>query len=203
MLEQLFGSRTRIKLLKVFFQEPGKSFYIRELTRKLGERINSIRREIANLGRLGVLEDAPAPAGKLRSRKEKSDQNKRKYYRIDFSFALYTELKNLILKSQLAIKKDLVDLIQKQGTVRVLLLTGFFLGEESPTDILIVGSIQRQNVKRLIAKFEKMIGQELNYTFFSPQEFRLRHAMTDRFLYAILDGKKIVVVNKMKGLNLE
>src|SRR3990167_11160821 len=55
MLEQLFGSRTRIKLLKIFLAQPTQLFFVRELTRAIGERINSVRREIANLIRLGVV----------------------------------------------------------------------------------------------------------------------------------------------------
>ena len=48
-MEQLFGSKTRVKLLQLFFRNPNRAFYVREITRKIDEQINSVRRELANL----------------------------------------------------------------------------------------------------------------------------------------------------------
>ena len=50
MYDQLFGSKTRVKLLALFLTHPNESFYVREITRRLGEQINSIRRELASAG---------------------------------------------------------------------------------------------------------------------------------------------------------
>ena len=55
MIEQLFGSKTRVKLLQLFLANPGRSFYVRELTRKIDEQINSVRRELANLLGIGII----------------------------------------------------------------------------------------------------------------------------------------------------
>ena len=54
MIEQLFGSKTRVKLLQLFLANPGRSFYVRELTRKIDEQINSVRRELSNLMELSL-----------------------------------------------------------------------------------------------------------------------------------------------------
>lgn len=216
MLEQLFGSRTRIKLLKIFFGEPDKSFFIRELCRKSGERLNSIRRELANLQKMGVVklyiqgegdtkaEDTDFGVQKQKTKKiKKQDQDLRKYFVIDHSFALFSELKNLILKSQLAIKKDLAEEVQKAGTIKLLLLTGFFVGDlGGGPDLLIIGSLNRDRLRRLVGKFEKIIGQEIKYTVLSLNDYHVRQSITDKFLYNIISGKKIVVVNKLKELML-
>jgi len=215
MLEQLFGSRTRIKLLKIFFGEPDKSFFIRELCRKSGERLNSIRRELANLQKMGVVklhiqgdtnakEDRGGSTSRKRTTKNvKQDQDVRKYFVIDHSFALFGELKNLILKSQLAIKKDLAEEVQRAGNIKLLLLTGFFVGDTSGgPDVFIVGSLNRDRLRRLVSKFEKIIGQEIKYTVLSLNDYHVRQSVTDKFLYNILSGKKIVVVNTLKELIL-
>jgi predicted nucleotidyltransferase len=55
MVEQLFGSKTRVKLLSLFFNNPGRPFYVREITRKIDEQINSVRRELANLLSIGLV----------------------------------------------------------------------------------------------------------------------------------------------------
>ena len=41
-VEKLFGSKTRTKLLGLFFENPDKSYYVREITRVIGEQINSV-----------------------------------------------------------------------------------------------------------------------------------------------------------------
>ena len=35
MIEQLFGSKTRVMLLRLFLNNPEKFYYVRELTRNL------------------------------------------------------------------------------------------------------------------------------------------------------------------------
>ena len=64
-LEKLFGSKTRAKLLALFFENTEKSYYVREITRVIEEQINSVRRELTNLSALGLGEDrsgeVPAP----------------------------------------------------------------------------------------------------------------------------------------------
>ena len=60
MLKQLFTSQVRVKLLQTFVENPGEEFFIRQLTRDLGEQINSIRRELENLRKIGILESRPA-----------------------------------------------------------------------------------------------------------------------------------------------
>src|SRR6187431_297117 len=55
MVEQLFGSKTRVKLLKLFYSNTNRSFYVREITRKIDEQINSVRRELANLLSIGII----------------------------------------------------------------------------------------------------------------------------------------------------
>src|SRR5207302_62720 len=55
MIEQLFGSKTRVKLLQLFYSNPNRSFYVREITRKIDEQINSVRRELSNLLSIGII----------------------------------------------------------------------------------------------------------------------------------------------------
>src|SRR3954470_17061224 len=55
MFEQIFGSKTRAKLLHLFYSNPNRAFYVREITRKIDEQINSVRRELANLLSVGLI----------------------------------------------------------------------------------------------------------------------------------------------------
>ncbi|MCK4745082.1 hypothetical protein KAS41_03395 [Candidatus Parcubacteria bacterium] len=195
MLEQLFGSKTRTKLLIFFLINNEKSYYIRELTRTLCSQINSIRREIENLKNFGILTEA----AKDLEQKSRKDFKQRKYFQVNTNFILYNELKSLILKSQLMSRKNLIEKIIKSGNVSYLVLTGFFVSSaDSPTDILIVGKINKKIVNKIISKLEKELNRNIDYTVISKTEFLYRKDITDRFLYNILEGKKIVIVDKLK-----
>ncbi len=181
MLEQLFGSKTRVKLLKLFFEQ-SDAYYVRELVRKTNSHINSIRRELKNLLKIGII-------------KEK-DCNRKKYYKINENFILYPELKILITKSRILLKDKLKEKLERLGQIRLLILTGFFVDLPSQTDILIVGKINRKKLKLIIEALEKETEKKINYTIMSSQEFRYRSDLTDHFLYNILENKKIVLINK-------
>ena len=56
-IERLFGSKTRAILLELFFANPTKTYYVREITRVIDEQINSVRRELLNLESIGVIKN--------------------------------------------------------------------------------------------------------------------------------------------------
>ena len=55
ILKALFSSQTRVKLLKTFLLNTEEEFFIRQLTRLLEEQINSVRRELDNLKKIGFV----------------------------------------------------------------------------------------------------------------------------------------------------
>jgi len=184
MLEQLFGSRTRVKLLRLFLTNPKISYFVRELTRKINERINSVRRELDNIERIGLISS--------------QDIGQKKYYKVDVNHILYSELKSLLLKSQITLERNLARDLKNMGQVSYLALTGSFVGiKDVPTDILIVGKVNRLKLRRLISKFKKDFDHQIKYTIMSKKEFDFRNNMTDRFLYNILENKRIVIIDKI------
>lgn len=184
MLEQLFGSRTRVKLLRLFLTNPDNDYFVRELTRKIKERINSVRRELENLEKIELITS--------------HEVGQKKFYRVNKLFVLFPELRNLLLKSQLIIEKNLGKNLRKIGQISYLALTGIFTGvADTQTDILIVGKVNRRKLKRLISEFHRDLDQKIRYTVMSKQEFEYRNDLTDKFLYSILENKKIVVADKI------
>ena len=192
MLEQLFGSRTRVLLLRLFLDYPEKAFYVRELARTLGSQLHSIRRELENLEIFGFLKVVPT------DEKDGDGETQKKYYVMNTDFILYPELRALFLKARLLIEKDLVRRLQEIGRIQFLALTGMFVGlTEWPTDIFIVGSANRRKIRSLIHRFEKELHQQINYTIMTKPEFKYRREITDRFIFNVLENKKIVIIDKI------
>jgi len=204
MLEQLFGSKTRVRLLRLLLNNPGQPFYLREITRRIKVQLNSVRREMINLEKVGLVQSVkmmPADEEAKKSKKKKKPKKYKKYYLINTDSVIYPELKAMFLKGQLLLEKSLIKEIEKIAQIKYLVLTGSFVGLEGlATDLLLVGKVNKKNISRIIKKFEKELNRQINYTVMSWQEFKYRQDITDKFLYDILEGKKIVVVDKLTKL---
>lgn len=188
MLEYLFGSKTRLKLLRLFFAQPEQKFYVRELSRLAAAQINSVRRELEHLSALKII----VPEA------DRAEAEKRKYYRLNPSGAVNAELRALLLKAQLWGEKQLVEAIKNLGAVDYLVLGGRFTGvKNSPADLLVVGNAARAELSRLIRLFEKEFGSEVRYTVMTLKEFLYRRDVADKFLSDLLEKDHLVAVDKI------
>lgn len=190
MVEQLFGSKTRVKLLQLFYSNPGRSFYVREITRKIDEQINSVRRELANLLSIGII---------------KSDtNNNRLYYEVDQEYEFYAPLAAIfgggVMASPTApAAKAEAGSIKTLGNVELAFYTGQFTRDEtSGTDLLIVGDVNQTKLNKFISELEVQEGKELRFTVMSAQEFKYRGQINDRFLSVAMSAKKQVLIDKNK-----
>lgn len=196
MLEQLFGSRTRVKLLSLFLRQQQEPLFVREITREIGTQINAVRRELANLVKFGLITEVIVE--EEGESKKKRPGLKRKYYKINKDFPLLREISSLVLKAQLLLEHALDKEIIALGDVRFLAFLGIFLGGASaPVDLFIVGDIDRDKLNALMADTERDLNCEIKYSVMPLEEFRYRKDMTDKFLYAILEANKNIVVDKL------
>ncbi|OIO17384.1 hypothetical protein COV56_01710 [Candidatus Kuenenbacteria bacterium CG11_big_fil_rev_8_21_14_0_20_37_9] len=199
MLENLFGSKTRVKLLNLFFNNTNECFYVRGIARELKENINSIRREILNLEKIGIISQVPWDKINLTKEGiEKDKKEKRKYYQVNKFFTLYYEMRDLIIKSRLLIDEKTIEKLKSIPGIKLLVLTGVFVSDDHQrTDILVVGNANKERMKRCVSSMERIFERPLRYTIFTRREFNFRNVMTDKFLFEIMEGKKIVIVDKM------
>jgi len=194
-LEQMFGSKTRARLIALFLQQPGDTFFVRELTRRIDAQLNSVRRELKNLVELGLLYEK---VGEKKDAKRLSDR--KKYYGVDKDFILFEDLRSLFQKVQILLKQNLVQEIQEKGKIDYFAFTGRFVdATDIATDILIVGSIKQEDLEKVIGKFEDEIPYEINYTLMPKDEFLDRRQVSDRFLSSILNGERVVMIDNIKG----
>lgn len=184
MLKTLFGSGTRVKLLKRFLLHPEREFYVRELTRMLDEQINGVRRELANLKKVGLL--------RMRSR------DRKKFYFVNKEFIFYTELRDIFLKSVFD-KDDLSATLQELGQVDFMLLSGVLAGNKnSQVDLLVVGDIDQDSLAQFIDNLSRD-QQQIRYSLMSTENFLYRYEYQDAFVHGLLnDQRNSVVINKLQ-----
>jgi len=198
MIEQLFGSKTRVKLLQLFYSNPNRSFYVREITRKIDEQINSVRRELANLLSIGIISS--------------DTTNNRLYYEVNQTYEYYAPLKAIFGGgasedgAEVTVAKKSADQaapnverdkIKSLGNVEVALYTGQFTRDESAgIDVLIVGDINQHALQKFMTGLESQEGKDIRYTVMPAQEFNYRRQINDRFISTVLGSKKQVLIDK-------
>lgn len=199
-IEQLFGSKTRARLLSLFLDNPERAYYVRELTREIDAQLNSVRRELKNLVDLGiVLEvDGKILPNEREPEGESQKLEKKKFYRASESFPLFDDLRAVMKKAMVLMNNELVRSLREKGRIDLLLLTGKFTdAEDVVIDVLIVGEADADAVRQVLAAFEKTVGREVNYTYMPKDDFMHRREWGDRFLNTVLQAKNIVLVNEL------
>lgn len=184
ILKALFSSQTRVKLLSTFLLHPEEEYFIRELTRLLGEQINSIRRELENLRRIGLV--------------KARHKNRKKYYRIDHEFPLFADLRNIFAK-EIQAESPVVASLKKLPNVQLILLAGIFTGTESKVDLLIVGNVKKEMLEALLLQDPTL--KNVKYSIFSEADFLYRVSLKDRFILEILNDPRHLIVHN--GLQQE
>jgi DNA-binding transcriptional ArsR family regulator len=195
MLEHLFGSKTRLKLLRLFFRESEKPFFVRELTRIIDVQINAVRRELELLVAAGLVQEVDVEANTSRD----PSSGLRKYYKLNKGSLLYPEIQSLLQKAKILEDQSFFQEIhEKGGDIKVFLLTGSFTGDKrSPTDIFIVGNLKERAIMNAIAGYEKDHGSTVRFTFMTEAEFVDRRQIMDKFLFSIFEADNIKVVNEL------
>jgi predicted transcriptional regulator len=184
MLKKLFTSRARVKLLEIFLLNPDGEYFIRELTRKLDEQINSIRRELTNLKAIGLL--------KSRVR------NRKKYYVVNKNFIFFSELRSIVIKATRGLD-ELAKKIQKLGDIDLLVLSGIFLEKDSLTDLFTVGEVNKNDIDDLLAEFTEGQKAPVRMSVMSKEDFLYRLKIRDKFVMETLrDPENLIAVNKLE-----
>ncbi|HET9174073.1 MAG TPA: transcriptional regulator [Candidatus Saccharimonadales bacterium] len=186
MVEQLFGSKTRVKLLQLFYSNPNRSFYVREITRKIDEQINSVRRELSNLLSIGIITS--------------DNTNNKLYYEVNQKYEFYEPLRQIFggkkVKASVSITHDDGDDLKALGHLDLLVYTGQFTRDESAgIDLLLVGDLNANAVQKFVSTLESKEGKELRYTVMSLNDFQYRQTIRDRFATQLMNAKKQVLVD--------
>ncbi|MBI4098908.1 hypothetical protein HY442_00050 [Candidatus Parcubacteria bacterium] len=198
ILEHLFDSAVKVKLLKLFVHNPTTVFTVGEIRRRTQASGRPMLRELGKLSAIGFVRIREARAGNRG--KGRATARRVKAYVADPSFSLYPEIKNLVTKPWPASRDHLVGRLKTLGRVKLALLAGIFIGSEtSRADMLIVGDqLRERRLRDFIASLEAEVGKELTCVALGTKDFQYRYSMFDRFVRDMLDYPHEALINKLK-----
>jgi hypothetical protein len=188
LLENLFGSRERARLLRFFLQNPEQLYEFGDVVRKNMIKSSGARRELQNLVRI-----------KFATKRTKQGKN---YYQLNQGFNFYPELKNLIAKSNIYPQCKSLGNISRLGNIKLAAISGVFINyHKSKADMILVGdAISKAKLRNLMDNLEAEIGREINFVLMTMDEFKYRLNMLDKFILEFLEGPHEEVINKIQGL---
>lgn len=189
MLEELFVSRVRVKILHLFLTSHEALFHVREIVRRVSEEINAVRRELARMEKFGMV------SSEWRA-------NRRLYhFRKDYLF--YKELLGLVSKSA-GIGGNIVKNKTKLGKIKFAFLATRFLqgsaaGSED-VDLLVVGTIILPELQSIVSDEQAKREAEINYSYMDEDEFNFRVRRRDPFILRVLIQPKVMLIGSEEEL---
>ncbi|QCT41272.1 transcriptional regulator [TM7 phylum sp. oral taxon 952] len=187
MIDSLFGSKTRVKLLYLFLNNLEKSFYVREITRMIDEQINSVRRELANMVSVGIV-------------KQDAIDNKL-YYSVNEDYPYVKPLMVIFSDKNNDDKKPASasweDSIKRIRGLKIAITAGKLdIGSIASVDLLLVGdNMSALAIKNLIKRIEKAKKSEINYAIMTYDDFYYRMSVKDRFIMDMIRNKHSVLLD--------
>lgn len=193
MLSTLITSKARRKILTLFLTHPEQKFYYNQIIRDLDITPSAVQNELGKLTDIGF----------LTSEKEV----KVRYYQINKSFPLYNELKSIIYKTV-----GLADALQENLAEIEDIQVAFIYGSvaknlenlSSDIDVMVIGKVSSDTVNDAISKAEESLGREVNYSLYSPADWKKDLKAKKAFVRDVAKGKKIFLIgteNDLRGLS--
>lgn len=182
MLNKLFVSEVRVKILKLMLLNPEKSLHVRAIVRAVGAEINAVRRELDNLIAIDLF--------------SKRQSSNKIFYTVNTEHPFFGDLISLVAKEG-GIAAKLYKSLKNLGDVEYILLSKSFLrGRKSSAldvDLFMVGDIDVVFLEKIIKEEEGKIGREINYSIMKSEEFKIRKRTMDQFIVRVMSQGRAMI----------
>ena len=158
MLSGVITSKTKINILVKLFLNPAMKAYLRELASEFKVSTNSVRTELNNLTKNGVLVS------------EREGRNV--YYRANTGHPLFPELSSMVRKIT-GIDRLAHSVIDRLGNLEAAYLAGdYAYGKDTGIiDLLLIGNIDREQMEDVVQKTERYIKRKIRTLALSRKDF--------------------------------
>lgn len=189
MLEQLFGSEARVRVLSLFLTHPDREFYGREVGRLTGLLPRAVHRELERLTSIGIL--------------QREQRGNRVYVCVNRANSIVPELRAIFLKT-VAVGDRIRNALAEADGIVVAFIYGSVAAntdtQESDIDLFIVGGARLSALTPVLAELERSLGREINVSVFSANEVARRAGEHDPFMDSVLARRKIFLIGTEKEL---
>ena len=201
VLAKLFGSPSRVKLMRLFLMNPEDVFDVPEMGRRSKVAGTTLRKEVKLLADVGLIKSRVMVKMTPKKSGEDGDLEKKKVngFGLDGTFPFLAPLRALVTEISLG-KEDVANRFKNCGQMKLIIVAGIFLDEtDSRVDVLLVGDkLKKPIIEGVLRRLEAELGKELTYGILETPEFEYRFGIYDKFIRDVIDYPHLVVLNKLK-----
>jgi predicted nucleotidyltransferase len=183
MLELLFSSTARVKVLALLLLNSDTRFYQRQISKLTELPVRAVQREVERLQTLGLL--------------IRAENGNQVHYQVNRDFFLFSELKSIFLKT-LGVMALTQNALRGADGILLAFIYGSYAADQetanSDIDVLVVGSLSSRALHTALQDAEQLTQREINYALFSADEFRARVRAGDGFLTNVLAAPKLFLI---------
>lgn len=191
MLQALFTSQARIRLLSILLLGQGERWYLRKLASEARVSVGNADRELRSLAAAGIV---------LRE-----ISGRQVYYRIDENCPIIPELRSMFTKTVGVADALRSALAQLRDRICAAFVYGSFAKDsitpQSDVDLMVVGDVSFLEVVSAACTAQDRIGREVNPTVYPAREFRDRIVRGEHFIAAIMSEPKVFIIGDEHGLD--
>jgi predicted nucleotidyltransferase len=193
ILDSLFKSKLRQRLLALFLTNPHDRYYARQLHAMIDGSVGSLHRELIHLENLGILNSEKV--GNL------------KFYFANREHPLFFEISGITAKT-VGVFGALRAVVKELENIDVAFVYGSFAsGKEtarSDIDLFIIGDVNHGALNKALSEVEKTLQREINYTAMTNDEFRSARRSGAPFTQNVMAEPKVFILggeDELKGLD--
>jgi predicted nucleotidyltransferase len=176
-------TKNRAELLKLFFTNPDKAFYMQEIGRILEKKPGSFQRTLNNLVSEGILES--------------EYKANARYFKVNKNYPLIKEFKSIVFKT-VGIIGTLKDILSGIRHINIAFIYGSYAKAKenylSDIDIVIIGNPNEDELIKRLDQLEEKLQREINYKFYTLKTFKTDIKEKEPFISEILREKKIMLI---------
>lgn len=189
MLEILFSSRVRVKILSVLFQSPGEPRNAHELAKSIGEHYSAVWKELVKLEKIGILSS--------------QQHGNSKEYQINPQCPIANELRSIVIKTE-GVGKVIKSTLEEMTTIQEAFIFGSYASGEadgrSDIDLMIIGEVDLEKLSPTISKLEKETNRPINYVIYSNEEWKYKEEKKDSFWVNVNEAPKIYIIGSTNAV---
>jgi len=182
-------SKTREKILRFFFSDINKKYYLRQLEKILSISVANIRRELLSLEKVGLF--------------KRDKIGNQVYYYLNKENPIFDEFKKIVSKT-IGAEARIKEGLKKVANIDVAFIFGSFARNRedsfSDIDLMIIGRPDEDKLISKTSSIETDLGREINYNIFSAKDFREKLRKKEVFLEEIMANPKIFIIGNQNDL---
>jgi len=180
LLEVIFP-QVRAEVLRLLFADEGRELHLRELTRQCGLSLGTLQTEVEKL----------RGADLLLARRD----GNRLYFRANAAHPLFTDLRQLVLKTA-GLREVLADALRDVPGIELAFVFGSLASGDgkagSDVDLMVIGDAGLRALAPRLRKAAEELGREINPVTMTAADFA-RDRTKKAFLRDVLENNKLFI----------